>query len=165
MADDESIEINETALPGIGLRHDFMTVKGQRIGVVSHRTGRRDILVYDRDDPDACASSLTLSPEEADTVAEFLGTHRVTERLATLSDQVSSLRTHKVRITAGSPFEGHPLGDAKVRTRTGASIVAVLRDQEAIASPTPDFTLEGGDVLIVVGTDDALASVDQIFAG
>lgn len=165
MAGDESIEINETALPGIGLRHDFMTEKGQRIGVVSHRTGRRDLLIYDREDPDSCSNSMTLSPEEADTVAEFLGTHRVTERLATLTEQVDSLRTHKVAIPPGSVYDGHPLGDAKIRTQTGASIVAVLRNREAIASPTPDFTLVADDVLIVVGTDDALSSVDQIIAG
>jgi TrkA domain protein len=47
------MEIQETALPGVGLRHDFTTRAGRQLGVVTHRTGRRDLLLYDRDDPDA----------------------------------------------------------------------------------------------------------------
>ena len=41
------------------------------------------------------------------------------------------------------------LGDTRMRTETGASIVAVLRRAEAIPSPAPDFRLAGGDTLIV----------------
>ncbi|MGH2814647.1 MAG: TrkA C-terminal domain-containing protein [Actinomycetota bacterium] len=47
------MDIQETNLPGVGLRHDFTTRAGRQLGVVTHRTGRRDLLVYDREDPDA----------------------------------------------------------------------------------------------------------------
>ena len=40
------IEVEEVALPGIGLRHDFQTRHGRRVGVVSHLTGKRELLVY-----------------------------------------------------------------------------------------------------------------------
>ncbi len=46
------MEIEETKLPGIGLRHDFVTHAGRRLGVVSHRDGERDLVVYDPADPD-----------------------------------------------------------------------------------------------------------------
>ena len=45
-------DVNETPLPGLGVRYDFVTSAGNRIGVVHHRTGRRDLLVYERGDPD-----------------------------------------------------------------------------------------------------------------
>lgn len=35
------MEIQETALPGDGLRHEFTTSGGRQLGVVSYRTGRR----------------------------------------------------------------------------------------------------------------------------
>jgi len=35
------MDITETALPGVGLRHDFTTRAGRQLGVVTHRTGRR----------------------------------------------------------------------------------------------------------------------------
>lgn len=165
MSGEDSIEINESPLPGIGLRDDFVTAAGRRVGVVSHRTGQRDLVIYDERDPDACAATIPLTPGEADAVAEFLGTRRVVERLSQLSEQVESLRTSKLNIAPGSHFDGAALGDTKVRTRTGASIVAVLRGQEAIASPMPTFTLYGGDQLIVVGTEDALLAVTEILEG
>ena len=48
-------EIRETQLPGVGVRHEFTTDSGQALGVISHRGGRKEILIYDRDDPDACS--------------------------------------------------------------------------------------------------------------
>ena len=162
MPGDDSIEINESPLPGIGLRDDFVTAQGRRVGVVSHRTGQRDLLIYDELDPDACAATISLTPGEADALAEFLGTRRVIERLAQLSEQVESLRTSKLSVARGSRFDGAALGDTKVRTLTGASIVAVLRGPEAIASPGPGFTLRGGDQLIIVGTTEALSAVTEI---
>ena len=62
------MEIQETALPGVGLRHDFTTRAGRQLGVVTHRTGRRDLLLYDRHDPDATQEVIRLTQEEADTL-------------------------------------------------------------------------------------------------
>ena len=38
-----NVDIQETNLPGVGLRHDFTTRAGRQLGVVTHRTGRRDL--------------------------------------------------------------------------------------------------------------------------
>jgi TrkA domain protein len=61
-----------------------------------------------------------------------------------------------------SRFVVRPLGETRARTRTGASIVAIVRGDEVIASPTPTQTLLQGDVLIVIGTQEGIAGVDQI---
>jgi len=44
--------VRETNLPGIGVKHDFTTDDGREVGVLVHRDGRRDIVVYDAEDPD-----------------------------------------------------------------------------------------------------------------
>jgi TrkA domain protein len=49
-----------------------------------------------------------------------------------------------------------------MRTRTGSSIVAVLRGANAIPSPGPDFRLAGGDTLIVIGTREGADSARVI---
>lgn len=46
------MDIDETLLPGIGVRHDLMTRQDTRVGDVAHRTGIRELLVYDQADPD-----------------------------------------------------------------------------------------------------------------
>jgi TrkA domain protein len=158
------MDVERTALPGIGLQHVFTTARGRRVGVVSHRSGRRDVVVYQREDPDSAAETITLSPEEADGLAELLGTSRVVERLAELEHQVGVLVTEQVPIEQGSPYDGRMLADTQARTRTGASIVAVVRGSQVFASPRPDFWFRAGDVVVVVGTDEGTSAVAAIFA-
>ncbi|HEY7487372.1 MAG TPA: cation:proton antiporter regulatory subunit [Streptosporangiaceae bacterium] len=158
------MDVERTALPGIGLRHVFTTAQGRRIGVISHRTGRRDLAVYDVEDSDACVVTVTLTTEEANALAELLGTARIIEHLAELHRQVEGLRTEQIPIAAGSRYDGAALGDTRARTRTGASIVAVVRGGEVIVSPRPDFVFASGDVVVVVGTAEGTAAVAGIFA-
>ncbi|GAA1823930.1 cation:proton antiporter regulatory subunit [Planosporangium flavigriseum] len=156
------MDVERTPLPGIGLRHVFVTHRGRRLGVVSHRDGRRDLVVYRRDDPDSAAETLVLTPEEANGLAELLGAARIVERLAELHRQVEGLVSEQIPITAGSPYDGRSLGDTRTRARTGASVVAVVRDREVIASPRPDFVFHAGDVVVAVGTAEGTAAVATI---
>jgi TrkA domain protein len=156
--------VEQTTLPGIGVRHDMITESGRRVGVVSHRTGRRDLVLYDDDDPDACTADIPLTDDEAEALADILGASLMLGQLSGLREQAAGLLTEQVPISAGSPFVGRSLGDTKARTRTSASIVAVLRDREVIASPGPSFRFEAGDVVVVVGTRKGLDGVTAILA-
>ncbi|MEV1000351.1 cation:proton antiporter regulatory subunit [Nonomuraea sp. NPDC050202] len=158
------MEVEQTALPGIGLRHDFTTRKGQRVGVVSHRTGRRDLVIYDKEDPDAVCQTVKLNDEEADALAELLGAPRIVARLNQLHQQVEGLVSVQLPIPAGSPYAGRPMGDARVRTRTSASIVAVVRSGQVFASPGPDFLFSAGDIVVVVGGEESTTEVADILA-
>ncbi|GAA0708852.1 cation:proton antiporter regulatory subunit [Dactylosporangium roseum] len=158
------MDAERTALPGIGLRHEFRTEKGQQAAVVSHVSGRRDLVIYSADDPDTVTATLSLNTDEANGVAELLGTARIVERLADLQRQVTGLKTVQVPIIAGSPYDGRTLGGTQARTRTGASIVAVIRAGEILASPRPDFVFQPGDLVVVVGTADGTAGVSDILA-
>lgn len=158
----EDVEVSETRLPGVGVRHDFLSETGRRVGVVAHRDGGRDLILFSKDDPDACQLVVPLSGTEADALATFLGNRRIVERLSSLSEQVASLATGKVKIAHGSRYDGLTLGATKARTRTGASIVAMLRGSDAIPSPGPETPLQGGDVLIVVGTAEAIEGIREI---
>jgi TrkA domain protein len=152
------VDVQQTRLAGIGRRYDFLTSSGQRIGVVEHRTGRRDLVVYERHDPDAAHEVVTLNAAEADTLAELLGAPRLVERLTGLREQVEGLATEQLLLGRDSPYAGKTLGDAQVRTRTGASIVAVVREGEVSVSPRPDFGFRAGDGVVVVGTGEGVAA-------
>ena len=62
------------------------------------------------------------------------------------------LVAERIPLPATSRWNGRLLGETRMRTRTGSSIVAVLRGANAIPSPGPEFRLAGGDTLIVIGT-------------
>lgn len=65
-------DIEETHLPGIGTRYDFATEDGDRIGVLVHESGKRELLIYDHDDPDA-AQTVCLSEHDLVRLGEVLG--------------------------------------------------------------------------------------------
>jgi TrkA domain protein len=159
------VDIEETRLPGIGLRHDFVTRQGRRIGVISQKNGSRELFMYDPDDPDACRAVIDLTPEESEVVAELLGAPRVIERLARLSEQVEGITTEGIPITANSPYVGKTLADAQIRSHTGASVVAVIRGDEVIPSPAPDFRFRVGDKVVVVGTEEGAHEAAKILGG
>jgi TrkA domain protein len=159
------MDVNETPLPGVGLRYDFTTRSGRQIGVISHRGGRRDLLVYDRGDPDTCTEFVQLTDEEADALAEILGAARIAGRLAELQQHIEGLAIDWLEIPTGSPYAGRPLGDTQARSRTGTSIVAVLRGEEAIPAPGPDTPLHAGDTAVVVGTPKGIAALTRLLGG
>jgi TrkA domain protein len=156
------MEIHETPLPGVGLRYDFTTRSGRQIGVVSHRSGRRDLVIYDRDDPDACQEVLRLSEEEAEALAEMLGGFHIAGSLTALQQQVEGVGIDWLEIGAGSPFDRRTLADTQARTRTGVSVVAVLRNGSTIPSPRPDFAFEAGDNVVVVGTPGGIRALSEL---
>jgi TrkA domain protein len=156
------MDIKETSLPGVGLRHDFTTRAGRQLGVVTHRTGRRDLLVYDRNDPDACQEVVQLTGEEADALAELLGAARLVEHLAALTHRIEGLAIDWLPIREGSPYAGKAIADTQARSRTGVSIVAIVRGDGAIPAPAPDARLEPGDTLVVVGTASGVKELARL---
>jgi TrkA domain protein len=62
----------QTQLAGIGIRYDFVTDAGDRIGVLLTDAGERELLFYDRDDPDSCLVTVPLGQDEASRLAELL---------------------------------------------------------------------------------------------
>ena len=144
-------EVRETKLPGLGIKYEFVTARGGRLGVVHHRTGRRELVVYDPEDPDAARDVVALSESDSRTLAELLGGSRVAEELGRLQ-QVEGLAIDWLPLHGDSRFAGRPLGDTEARTRTGVSIVAIIRGEQAFPAPGPDFGLVAGDTLVVVGT-------------
>lgn len=157
------MDVEQTALPGIGLRHEFTTRAGRRIGVVSYRTGRRDLVIYDKEDPDRACEAVKLNDEEADALVELLGAPRIVQRLNALHREVEGLVS--LQVPVDSRWAGKAMGSAQVRTRTGASIVAVVRNGQVNASPLPDFVLREHDVAVVVGSLESTEAATQILTG
>jgi TrkA domain protein len=156
------VEVEETKLPGVGLRHEFVTDDGRRVAVISVKTGARHLAIYAEDDPDAVKASIELTNDEAQLLAELLGAPRVIERLAKLREQVEGITTAGIPLGDRSPYVARTLGDAAIRSRTGASIVAVFRGDDVVPSPTPDFRFQTGDKVIVVGTEEGVRSASEI---
>ncbi|MEU3341429.1 cation:proton antiporter regulatory subunit [Streptomyces sp. NPDC002144] len=152
--------LSSTPLPGIGVRYDLTTREQRRLSVVAHRDGTRTVSAYRTDDPDACALSVRLTAGEAEALVDAMKpTHHSPNLLSTTE---LGLVAERIELSTVSYWNGRLLGETRMRTATGASIVAVLRRAEAIPSPTPDFRLAGGDTLIVIGTREGVEAAAAI---
>jgi monovalent cation:H+ antiporter-2, CPA2 family len=78
--------------------------------------------------------------------------------LAQLERASRQIETEWVRLPENSPLEGRTIGDLGVRTQTGASIVAIVRDDLVLAGPGPDVRFEPGDLVGVLGTREQRAA-------
>lgn len=157
------MDVRETKLPGVGLRYEFETRNGERVAVVARRGGDFDVFVCAvPGDPDSARRVFRLNEREAEAMAQILGAPRMVESYADLTKEIPGLEAGQVEISVDSPYAGRPLGETKARTRTGASIVAVVRDEQVLASPGPGDVLQPDDVLVVIGTEDGIAAVRQL---
>jgi TrkA domain protein len=110
-------EVSETQLPGVGVRHEFTTSQGERLTVLTHRTGRRELAVYDRQDPDRCTTMLHLSPDDTRTLAELLGATHVSESLAAAQQRIEGLAIDWITVPEGARVVRGVGGDRRVSGR------------------------------------------------
>ncbi len=158
------VKIQETPLPGVGVRYEFETDEGQRVGVVHHRGGRREVFVCRPHEPDAVVLSLDLTEDESHTFGEMLGVAAVVEKLSSLQQSIEGLAIDWLRVDPGTPYAGRSIGDARIRTRTGVSVVAVIRGTDPFPAPGPDFEVRAEDTLVVVGTPKGIELVTDILS-
>ena len=95
-------------------------------------------------------------------MSELLGASRVTEAVAAVQQEIEGLAIEWIELTPTSPASGATIGDGMYRTKTGSSIVAVIRDGQSIPAPGPEFGLLAGDVVVAVGTTDGLATMREL---
>jgi TrkA domain protein len=154
-------EVTETRLPGVGVRHEFTTVAGERVAVLSHRTGRQEIARYDTADPDACSTVLHLDGDDSRTLAELLGASPVSAAVSAVQ-QLEGVAIDWFRIRPGSAHVGSTIGEGRLRTRTGVSVVALIRGDVTIPAPGPETVFEAHDTVVGVGTPDGLRQLHAL---
>jgi TrkA domain protein len=158
------MKLERSVLLAVGTSYAFTTATGQRAAVIIHGSGRRDLVIYDRQDPDEVQHTLVLDSGESRTVAELLGLPLVMDRMTDLPAALDGVEAVRMPVPVGSPYAGRPLGDTRARSRTGASIVAILRDGRVITTLTPDFLLQRGDLVVAVGDRPGIDGLRELLA-
>jgi TrkA domain protein len=155
-------EVEETPLPGVGVRYSFVASNDARVSVLHHHSGRHQVFVGDPDDPDASQLVLELDDEDSRVLAELLGASRVVREIDRLRQSVAGLSIEWLRIPEGTRAAGRTIGDLGVRSSTGVTVIAALRGGQALPVPGPDFLIEHGDTLVVMGRPDAIRRADAL---
>jgi len=67
-----------------------------------------------------------------------------------------------LRVAQNSPLAGQTLAEANLRARTGASVVAILRDETLMANPKSATVFQAGDQVGLIGDEGQIASASQL---
>jgi CPA2 family monovalent cation:H+ antiporter-2 len=87
--------------------------------------------------------------------------HTATEQMERTIEQVHSFlpglgEPTPMRVGSGSPAAGKTLAELNLRGLTGATCLAILRQDEQVLAPHGRETLRSGDLLAVAGTTEAV---------
>lgn len=157
-------KITKTSLPGVGVKHEFSTEDGRVVGVVHHRTGKRELFVCEAIDPEVAVLNVTLSDDDSHALSDALGGSEVVENLSHLQQRVEGLAIGWLAVDEDSAYANRTIGDARIRTRTGVSVVAIIRKGTGYPAPEPKFEMLAGDTLVVVGTAEGIEQVEEILS-
>lgn len=155
-------QIEETPLPGVGVRYAYGTGGGERVSVVHHHSGRVQVYISEPDDPDASRLLLDLDEDDSRVLAELLGASKVVREIDRLQQSVSGLSIEWLDVPAESSVAGRSIGELEIRSTTGVTVVAALRGGQTLAVPGPDFHIQGGDTIVVVGRPAEIRRIDDL---
>jgi TrkA domain protein len=156
--------ISESNLPGVGRKFQIEAVSGDRMTIVIHDDGTRELYHFARKAPDKVASVVTLSDSEARQIAGIIGgLTYVPKALPSAEIVLEDLLLQWYTIEPGSACIGKTIQDLQVRTMTGASIVSIIEpDRVKRLHPGPDTVLNEGATLILAGDRRTLDQLKRL---
>lgn len=157
--------IYESDLPGVGKKFEIDLDDDSTLVIVIHNTGKREIFLREGE-----ADSTKLF-EMTDQMARQIGTILegayfqpiATDTTETMLDDNSLLEW--IKVVDSSELVGQTLEELDFRNVTGASVVAIQRDDDTESNPGPNTVIQTDDTLIILGTRNACKRVESIAGG
>ncbi|MCX7944246.1 MAG: potassium transporter TrkA [Deltaproteobacteria bacterium] len=152
--------MNESELPGVGVKYWRELENGRIITIIKHESGRFEI-AFSSKESEIPEYYSEMTEEEAIDIGSIL-TQKVHQKIVEKMDiLVKNLIIEWFKIP--STFKSRTIGEIQIRKKTGASVVAILREKETIPSPGPNDNISPQDVLLVVGKKESIESFKKLF--
>ena len=85
--------------------------------------------------------------------------------MSEIAEALGAAATETLVLDEGSPAVGRTIGGLELRRRTGATVVAVIRDGLTDVNPGSEFRFETGDIVVLLGSPEQIdRAVEQINA-
>lgn len=86
--------------------------------------------------------------------------------LIDIAEALGSAATETFIMPSDSPAAGKTIGQLKLRTKTGVSVIAVIHDGHTEINPGPETKIDVDDVLVLLGTTDKIhQAIEQHLTG
>jgi K+/H+ antiporter YhaU regulatory subunit KhtT len=73
------------------------------------------------------------------------------ENLGRIASLFIGATVDNIQVQPEDPAAGKTLRELDIRKNTGATVIAIARNGEAITNPGPDFTLQPDDIVVLLG--------------
>jgi TrkA domain protein len=153
-------------LPGLGTKFELETEKGDKIAVIFLNSGRNQLYLLEkgRDSPQVAE----LAPAEARRLGSVLTGAVIEAEKEAVEIGFSALHDLRIRVhtyVARKNVAGKCIADLQIRTRTGATLIAVSRGGKNTVNPPPSFTFQEGDILVIIGESEHLRMFERDILG
>lgn len=153
-------------LPGVGKKISFQTAEKQKVVVITHHSGKRDLYFFKDNEEDEADYFLTLTSDETRELgAQLLGVAYQPvddDRMQIFQKQ---LAMEWIKLTPESPFVNKQIAESQIRTHTGASVIAVMHEDDITVSPDITMVLKAGDTVMAAGKSDQIQRFDAMAKG
>ncbi|HIE59489.1 MAG TPA: potassium transporter TrkA [Persephonella sp.] len=151
------MEFKESDLPGIGKKFSIITSHKDKITVVIHITGKREIFFFEEEDFDDPLCDIVLTEEEANQLGSVLmGAYFKPEMEKDKELFLQNLAIEWFKVEKGSPISDKSIKQLEIRKKTGATVISIIRGDETITNPLPDEVIKEGDILVLIGSRDQI---------
>lgn len=155
--------IRESDLPGIGKKFLIQARSGDKLVVVIHDDGRRELYHFEDDNPEETISQITLEDDEARQIAGIIGgmTYKP-KALETIEVTLEDLIIEWARIEPHYKCVDKSIAELGVRQRTGANVLAIVKRNEQKINPGPDDILTAGSTLVLAGERKQIKQLKEL---
>jgi TrkA domain protein len=159
------VDLRETRLPGVGVKYTFRTAQSGRLSVIMHNDGQREIYYYRRPDDDEPTAVIELHDDEARQLGAIIGgAYERPKIVEELEMALGELHIEWIPVPDSSPAIGMTLAEARLRARTGVTVIAILREPEPVSGAQPEDRVERDDTLVAVGKAGQFAEFRRLLA-
>ncbi len=160
------MQVKTTDLPGVGKMVSLFTAEGSKLVLIIHHSGKREIYFFEDADEDEADFCVGLSDEETRQLgAQLLGVDYQPVSLEKMKLFQKQLVMEWIELKDTSPLANKSIGDSKIRSKTGASIVAIIRSDDMIVSPDVTEVLKPADTLMACGRSEQIKAFEALCNG
>ncbi|AHV97166.1 cation:proton antiporter regulatory subunit [Paenibacillus sabinae] len=158
------MNFRECDLPGIGKKFVLKTRSGDKLAIIVHDDGRRELYHFEYDDPDQSISMVTLDDDEARYISAIIGGVTYKPRsLESIEVALDDLIIEWYRIEPGYECIGRTIGELDIRARSGVTIIAVIeKNHTKHLSPGPELKLTSDSIVVAAGEREQHKQFRQI---
>jgi TrkA domain protein len=144
--------VKEIELPGIGRKFEVEIANGDKVVVIVHDDGRREIYHFDKKDYEESLSSVTLSDTESRQFAAIIGgiIYRP-KAIETIEMAFDELMIEWYRIEPDAFAVSKTIGELDIRQKYEVSVIAIVKGNEKVLNPGPETMIESGDMIVISG--------------